>query len=219
MIAQTLKLMIEAYADRTLSENRLLGLARAGRLTPDTLAAYLFNVRYLIRHTPPYLERARVSAEARGWTNLATYYARKARDEHGHERWADADLARVRAKLGVLPPVCPAEAMVELVGYLRELIDAHPHRYLAYILFAEYFTVLAGPSWLAALERSCGVPASFLTSIGNHMELDKLHVAEGVAEIDALLPDPRELAALEETLRRSFEYFERFCVELGRDQH
>jgi hypothetical protein len=217
MIAQTLKAEIEAYASRTLQENRLLGLARAGRLAPETLVAYLFNVRFLIQHTPHYLERARLSAEARGWKRLAGYYALKAEAEHGHERWADADIASVRENLGVAPPAHPARAVVELVRYLREVIDAHPQRYLAYILFAEYFTVLLAPSWLGALEARCGVPASWLTSIGNHAELDKQHVTEGVAEIDALLPDPRDLAGLAETLQRSFEYFERFCVELGRD--
>src|SRR5688572_26600665 len=141
MIAQALKVEIEAYASRTLNENRLLGMARAGRLTPEILVAYLFNVRYLIQHTPRYLERARAASEARGWNTLASYYATKAEAEHGHERWAEDDMASVSANRAVLPPARPAQAVVELVGYLRDLIDVHPQRYLAYILFAEYFTV------------------------------------------------------------------------------
>jgi|SoiMethySBSTD1v2_1073268.scaffolds.fasta_scaffold00686_20 hypothetical protein len=216
MIAQALKLEIEAYANRTLSSNRLFGMARAGSVSHKALLAYLFNVRYLIQHTPPCLERARARSAARGWNALAAYYAGKAEDEYGHDRWADNDVASVRENLGLEPPTRPARAMVELVTFLGDLIDVHPQRYLAYILFAEYFTVLAGPAWLAALERNCGIPSEWLTSISKHAELDRLHVSEAGREIDVLLPDPLELPGLTETLRRSMDYFDRFCDELGR---
>ena len=55
-----------------------------------------------------------------------------------------------------------------------------------------------------------------MTSIGNHAELDKLHVTDSESELDALLPDPVELPGLTETLRCSMHYFELFCDELSR---
>jgi hypothetical protein len=215
MIAHSLKVEIETYADRTLRTNRLLRMAESGQVTPKTLAAYLFNVRYLIRHTPPYLARARVRAQARGWSALAEFYAGKGVDEHGHDAWAESDIANVQTAFSVELPDEPSRAIVELVAYLRDTIDEHPQRYLAYILFAEYFTVLAGPTWIHALQLKCGVPASWVSSIGNHAELDKVHVDEALSEIDALVRDPRELPGLTETLRRSIDCFERFCDELS----
>ena len=41
---------------------------------------------------------------------------------------------------------------------------------MAYILFAEYFTVLLGPEWLAAIESGSGVPRSAVSVVAPHVE-------------------------------------------------
>jgi hypothetical protein len=219
MIAQSLKTDIEAYADRVLESNRLLQLARDGKVSSDMVTGYLFNIRYLIGHTVPCLELARDEAEARGWESLAGYYGRKLAEEHGHESWAENDFAAVRTTYPGPAPDGPSRAIAELVAYLRQAISADPRRYLAYVLFAEYFTVLAGPVWLRALEEKCGVPATMMTSVGHHIELDKAHVAAGLSDINSLVSDPEDFPRLSETLRRAIDYFERFCNEIVGNQN
>ena len=171
-------------AARLLRSSRLFRLAEEGAVKPETVSAYLFNIRYLIRHTPTYLELARRESEARGQLDLAGYYAVKAAEEHGHDVWADNDLASVTRSHQVVPPCDPSPAIAELVHYLRYVITADPQRYLGYILLAEYFTVLVGPAWLNALDESCGISPSSLTAIGHHVELDREHVSEGLSQID-----------------------------------
>jgi hypothetical protein len=214
MISRNLKIEIEHYATRLLRSSRLFRLAQEGAISPATVSAYLFNIRYLIRHTPAYLELARSESEARGWEELAGYYATKAAEERGHDVWAENDLASVTRVHDVMLPSQPSRAMAGLVDYLRKVITMEPQRYVAYILFAEYFTVLAGPAWIKALDERCGIPASSLTAIGHHVELDRRHVTDGLAQIDELIA-PRELPGLTETLLSSMDYFERFCDEIS----
>src|SRR5688572_17634021 len=113
MIAHSLKIEIEDYATRLLRSSRLFQLAKQGAITPRTVTAYLFNIRYLIRHTPVYLELARRESEARGWPALARYFAGKAAEEHGHDTWAENDLASVTRVHDVMLPSQPSPAMTD----------------------------------------------------------------------------------------------------------
>jgi pyrroloquinoline quinone (PQQ) biosynthesis protein C len=214
MIAESLKNDIEAYAEQ-MRQSPLLQLAREGKIYPATVAAYVSTILHLIQHTPIYLERAHARAKRLDQHELAAYFAHKLSEEIGHDRWAEQDLAKVSGTFHITAPKAPSPSVAALVDYLRRAIDEEPARYLAYILFAEYFTVLVGPEWLAALEQGCGIPASSLSVVARHIELDQAHVAQGLAEIDALVPDPARLAPLRETLFQSMRYFSDFCNELA----
>jgi hypothetical protein len=211
MIAQRLKTDIEIYAEE-MRHSALFQSAQKGRVPPSTVVAYLTGLLHLIRQTPILLEQARARAMALGHPTLAAYFENKTREESGHDRWAENDVAALSDSSQIQPPL---SSIVELITYLRTAIDEEPARYLAYILFAEYFTVLIGPEWLAALENRCGVPTSSMTVVAHHIELDKAHVATGLLEIDALVPDLRLSPRLRETLHESMAYFSRFCNELA----
>jgi hypothetical protein len=214
VIADALRTDIERFARRIEDENALFVGAAEGRITPSILASHLVNVRHLIRHTPVHLERARDRAVEAGEGALAEHFAEKLAEEQGHDRWADADLTRLRSRFGGEEPTGgPTPSLLGLLHHIEETIDRDPALYLAYILFAEYHVVLMGPRWLRLLEERCGIPASMLSVIGNHAELDQEHTAEGFEAIDALVPDPRMLAPMRETLRRSMELFQKFCAE------
>ena len=214
MIAQTLKTDIEAYGHRML-QSALMRRARDGELPGAAVATYLSSILYLIRHTPVYLELARERAAALGEHDLARYFASKMREEAGHDQWAQNDVASVERSFDVAAPSAPLPSIAALVAYLRRTIEDDPERYLAYILFAEHFTVLTGPQWLAAMESRCGVPASSMTVVAHHVELDRRHVAEGLAEIDELVRDPARLVPLRDTLHASMRFFTGFCDELA----
>ena len=214
MIGQTLKTEIEDYAASLLRSSRLYHLAQRGAVTPRMVGTYLFNLRFLFQHTVIHLRLARKESEARGLPGLAAYYATKAAEEEGHDAWAEDDLTSVTQSHDIMLPSKPSAAMSDLVKYLHEVISTEPQRYVAHTLLAEYFTVLAGPAWLKALEENCGFPSSSLTAISRHVELDQLHVSEAFAQIDELIA-PRDLPGLTETLAKSMRYFERFFDEVS----
>jgi hypothetical protein len=168
----------------------------------------------LVEHTAPNLALARECATKQGNDALAAHFAHKMTEEDGHERWADNDLSNLRRKFLVPASSPTSPAIDELLAYLRGAIRQEPVTYLAYILFAEYLTVLVGPELLLSLERHCGIPRSSMTVVGRHVELDKGHVAEGLHEIDDLANEERYSLPMQATLGRSMTYFERFCEEI-----
>jgi pyrroloquinoline quinone (PQQ) biosynthesis protein C len=214
VIANALRIDIERYAVDVRSKNPLFTKAADGTLTPSQVASYLENLRYLIAHTPPHLAAARDRARALGHDELAAHYHRRVQEEIGHEVWATEDLA-------VLAPMLPATrsgrilaSMQELVAYLGRRATEEPRLHLAYMLFAEYLTVIIGPDWLAALEAKCGVERRAMTVIAKHVDLDHEHVEHALDEIDDLVPDPRMLGPMREMLRESIARFEGFCAEV-----
>lgn len=213
MIVRALQTEIEACAVR-LHAHPLLLSAQRGEVPPEAVARYLSSVLFLVQHTPIHLELARATAEAEGALELARYFGHKAVEEQGHDAWAEADLQQLGARFGELalsPQPCPA--IRALVAELSRGIREEPAAYLAYILFAEYITVLMGPIWVGALQKHCGVPQEALTVVSRHAELDREHVADCLAELEGLLvdADPARVRAL---LSLSIHHFEAFCDEL-----
>jgi hypothetical protein len=215
MISTTLKRDIEAYADELRASSPLLAKAKAGELPPSSVATYFASIHYLLTQTPIHLELARARALELGAVDLARFYEEKREEELGHDAWAASDLEHLRATFGEsVQGSTPAEAMLTLVAHTRETIAADPFSYLAYILFAEYFTVVLGPEWLSALQANCGVPAEAMTSVAKHIELDQEHVLDGCREIEALAGDDAHHSSLRSMLRATMNRFSSFCAEL-----
>lgn len=212
-IGYLLQAEIERCAER-LSEHSLMRRARAGRVSPTTVALYLSSIHYLVQHTPLHLARALRVTQSRGQLVLARYFEHKLSEEAGHDQWAESDLSHLqdRFALSSRGSVCPS--MRRLVEFVQTRIDERPASYVVYILFAEYLTVLVGPAWAGALERHCGVPADALTVVTRHALLDRDHVASAVAELDQLLAGVEE-APLFDMLAQSIHHFEAFCDELA----
>jgi hypothetical protein len=214
MIADALRVEIEAYAARARQSSPLFTRARDGSLTPTHLTRYLANVHQLILYTPVCLLRAEERARALGREDLANHFREKRGEEVGHERWAEADLTRLSPRLAAPVPRDVAPALKELIQSVLRWIDEDPTLYLAYILFAEHTTVLLGPDWLRLLEENCGVPRAAMTVVGNHVELDVDHVEAGLGSIDELVPDPTVLPRLRAVLLGSMTLFEQFCAQI-----
>jgi hypothetical protein len=146
---------------------------------------------------------------------LADYFAQKSREESGHDRWADEDLAKLRRLFALGAAAEVPQAIQELVAFLTDLVNRDPRAYLGYVFFAEYFTVLLGPIWIAALER-CGVPAQAMSVVANHVELDVGHVESGSTEMDILTDEgcmPELRAVLSETMRLYDGFLEALTIE------
>jgi pyrroloquinoline quinone (PQQ) biosynthesis protein C len=204
---------IESFVDEFRGTNELLQSTKAGRVTPHILGTYLRSLYFLIQQTAIHLSRAADRARSLGLIDLANHFAAKSRDEAGHEHWAEADMKRLSEAFGIVVPVEPTPEMRSIVDANEQIVMNDPEAYLAYILFAEYVTVVLGPEWLDALAKNCGISPSFVTVIEEHVELDKHHVLEGCHEIDTLV-DPGRADAMRQALRGMTNRFASFCDAL-----
>ena len=214
MIADALHAEVERYAARMTTDNAVFVAAARGVFTPELAAQYIFNVRHLIRHSPDHLTRARNRASQLGDQHLAHHYACKLAEEQGHDRWADEDLDRMRARFLIADGLKVVPALLGLLRFIETTIDRDPKLYLAYILFAEQLVALRGSEWLALIESRCGIPSDMMSVIGKHAELDQGHAAEGLEAIDQLVTDPALLGPMRRTIVTSITLFDRFCSEI-----
>ncbi len=151
-LATQLKLAIEVWTSELHSRTELGTLSREGKLSARSVALYLESLRYLFRNSQRNLEVAAAKARDLGDQALSQYFARKAAEEKGHELWAIDDLARFPES--VVSGLRPSPAILGLVELQRTLIEEHPVCFVAYALWAEYFTVLVGDEWLDGLAAS-----------------------------------------------------------------
>jgi hypothetical protein len=219
MIANALRAEIDSYAAQMRRSNPMFSKAEDGTFTPAHLTTYLSNIYELVKHTPIFLVRARDRACEFGDDRLAAHYDAKRGEEQGHDAWAERDIASIAPVSSTTLSPRTAPSMKNLLEYLRETIDRDPTLYLAYILFAEYLTVLLGDEWLGLLEANCGIPRSSVSVVGNHVDLDKEHVEHALDEIDDLVGDPRKLSAMRGVLHESFALFDRFCAEVTQERN
>lgn len=213
MIADALALEVHAHARRTLADNPVLRKARVGKVAPDVVARYLASLAFLLRETQDHFRRARDRARACGDLSLARHYDRKIVEERGHDRWAAADL-RFLVGLEAAEHFVPVAAIEALAKANAALVEHDPADYLAYVLWAEQFTVLVGGVFIQELVVRCGVDPSALTCLSRHVELDADHADEGLEAIDRLVEDPARLEPMRQVILRTAALFDRACEQM-----
>lgn len=210
-LAAEIRTWIEDWSDE-LTRSPLFRLTKAGKLTPRALAVYLESLRYLFKGSRESLMLAGERSSRLGYEAFALYFAHKVAEESGHDTWAIDDLARLPRNTA--EGVEPASTIVALVALQRRLIAQHPMCFVAYAQWAEYFTVLVGDAWLEALEAS-GYARSGISAIAKHVEADRLHAANGFAEIDRLWEGQPDRATVLGALERAGCAFLSFCDEIA----
>jgi hypothetical protein len=212
-IAQSLAREIEEYADRLRRSHPLFELADRGGFPPAAVATYLANVRFTVNCTTRHLECAERRSRELAQEQLTPIFHKKLEEEQGHERWADEDLALLKALFDAAPVVAISPSLIDLMHELDRIIQVQPSCYLSYALFAEYLTVLLGPAWVATLERECGIPSEALSVITKHIALDRHHVEEEIHELDLLLAFENVVPHLD-TIHRAMRAFEAYFHDL-----
>ena len=210
-VADRMKQAIERYAIELGERTPLADIARRGELTPRAMALYLESLRYLFLHTQRHLTVAAVRCSELGRDKLEAYFKRKAREEVGHDRWAINDLARLPSD--EIEGIRPAAAVVAMVDLQARFIREEPLCFVAYLQWAEYFSVHVGDAWLDALAMS-GYSRAQVTAIHNHLETDRLHAAAGFREIDTLSENLVDDSLLMAAVEESGHAFERLCNEI-----
>ncbi len=219
MFSEMMKSEIERHSEQMLKAHPVVAAARAGELTREAVGRYLSSLHLTVSHTPKHLLRADAEARARGHDALGKFLISKCAEEIGHEKWAEDDM-RLLGKGDFAASYSPLPAAHRLVRYLGELAERDPRLYLVYSLAAEYFTVLAGPTWIRVLTEGCQIPVDALTVVSKHVIADQKHAAEGIEAIDEFITDPSLGPAMKETLSQTFSlYGDLFdeVVAVGRD--
>lgn len=212
LLADALKQQIETWAADLVQNSRLGELTRSGKLPAAGLAMYLVSLRYHLVHSQANLARAAERSRTLGLSEIAQYFDQKAREERGHERWADNDLRQLPES--ALGDGLLATHMIELVALQSTLIDRHPICFVAYVLWAEYGTVLIGDVWLAALERS-GFARTQVTAVDNHLDNDRLHAAHALRELDRLWNGNPDATTVHTGVTTASRLFTGFCDEIA----
>ncbi len=176
-----------------------------GRATPEMVTRFLVNVHYLIQHTPIHLDLAIRESEKRKLSKLKAFFENKKREEVGHDKWAEDDLAVVNKKRQLKTQDATVDpTMKHLISHIELIIATDPYLYLSYIFFAEYLCVICGPETTEALETKCGFPPKSMTVVENHAELDKDHVHEWEAIMKDIVDEkvyrPLFFANIEKTI-------------------
>jgi hypothetical protein len=205
-----LRSLIVPWAEALL-QSPLAVLARCGRLPPRALGFYLVSLRYLFASSQHTLRLAAERSAQLGDDKLTEFFRRKTREEVGHDHWATDDLTHLPAS--TIQRLEPARSVEHLVELQKSAIAEHPLCFVAYILWAEYFSVLVGDSWLDALETS-GYARTRVTAISKHLELDRHHAARVLQELDELDDGTLGAQALAATVERACALFEAFCDEI-----
>jgi hypothetical protein len=210
-LSSAIKVLVERCAD-DLRDNSALGqIAKQGKLSARSVAVYLESLRYLFWHSERNLQLAAERARQCRDQTLNEYFASKAREERGHDGWAQNDLERlpdtVKSRLE------PADAIIELVALQRRLIEQHPVCFVVYAFWAEYFTALIGDDWLSWLQAS-GFERAQISAIAKHLDADRGHAERGLEAIDELWHGTPDAATMLSIVNEAGAIFSTFCDEV-----
>jgi len=215
-VYQILTQHIQTYFLSLKKNNHFYQSIFNGTLTVIELTKFLQNVSFLTAYTPQHLKLAQSTAAAQGNHALARYFEVKRGEEVGHDQWGADDVKALQKRflvsadqLGILPE------MRAFIASNEDLIRRDPFQYFIYVLYAEYFTVLAGPACLAAIEKNSQIPQSMMSIIGKHAELDQHHVAEWAEEATALGLTMEQSADYRRVLDGIMDRYAIFCEALS----
>lgn len=206
------KTSIDAWSERLMRESKLARVAGEGALGPRALALYLESLRYVFLNSQQNLATAAARSRALQFEDLAAHFDEKVVEERGHEAWAQRDLTRLPKQ--ATERLQPAQGSRRLVALQQELIAEHPICFLAYAVWAEYFTAMLGPAWLSMLAQS-GYEREDVTAVANHVEADSEHAELGLAALDRLWRGEPDAAIVIAAITRAQRAFETFCDEIG----
>ena len=206
---------IETFWNESKSNHSFFKGIIGERMDPSILSTFVSNTEYIVGLTPVHLDIARKEANESGDQALADYFALKIAEESGHDKWAQEDIKKLELKGASQANLQHLESMKEIARYNEALIKKDPYQYLVYILFTEYFTVIAADECFSGLGTHSNISKDDLTVISKHAELDKEHVGE-FRETFSSLPQNRMPSeeSLRKTLHDIFKLYQSFWTEL-----
>ncbi len=210
--SQQLVQEMSTYCQDLLDTVPIFQGAKEGLITQKELGWYLFNLKFLLSNTDDCIRKAMFRSQELGLKDLAAFYLEKLDEEEGHEEWAKDDLRSNEINCDQFSE--PSPHLIESMAFLRKSIQENPASYLGYVLLTEFVTVFVGSVWLKNLEKFCGIKNSSMSSVANHVELDKHHVMDDFAIIDKTCIEQKNEKAIQAVVHGAMRFFERFVREI-----
>lgn len=165
------------------NENKFYTSIFDGSIKKETVTSFLLNTSSLTVQTPKHLKLAFNESRKMGLTSLSAFYRLKFSEEVGHEKWGEDDVKSITGQqINILSNLNINPELQTIIDANSAMIKKHPYSYFIYILFAEYYTVIAGPECMNAIQIANGVSRDQMSIIGKHAELDQHHVQNWAIE-------------------------------------
>lgn len=148
----------------------------AGHVTRTRYAAFLREAFHHVRHTVPLLRAcgARLP-ETRG--ELRAAVAHYIEEEQGHDQWILQDIAACGEDAVAAKTSRPSPATQALVDYAYDYVrHRNPVGLFGMVHVLEGTSSALATRAAQVIERSLGLPATALTYLTSHGELDRAHV-------------------------------------------
>ncbi len=183
-LGEELKIIIERYAQNIKEHSTLIEKAKQGTLRREQVGLYLFNLYFILSHSPVHTYNAMKVAQKKGWSDLANFLQELIEFEKGHEDWAVDDLENFGLDEMLIEKFSIVPAAKELAGYLHEVSQRRPHSYVAYHFYSAYMALLIGPEFLNLLQLNCGISMSEISIMTKYQLLDDEYNFNDFAKVE-----------------------------------
>lgn len=174
----------------------------SGDFTVVHYKEYLRQVYYYTRENPQLL--ALMTLYLRGDDRKAiAALLRHASEESDHDQWALNDLASLDEDVSRIPYENPLPETLALTAFAHYQITCrNPVAHLGYVYFLEFLPTTSGTNYLDMLQR-LGVPASAMSFLSAHMEVDVAHNRLMEQHVERLVRTDADLDAVAYSMRVS----------------
>jgi hypothetical protein len=212
---------VEEFYRHLKNDNHFFRSVFNGRVGAEHLYFLTKSINHAIENNYRHFAIGLEESTKRNLPKLAEFYKHKHKEEFGHDQWAKSDMENLLSRI---PPSSPYLTMdlgiSRLVAYNDKIIRQDPHRYLVYMVFAEYLTVIGGSEIWGPLQKLKFGEKDF-SVITKHVELDKHHVKEWGEVIEDLVDTkvyaPIFMEDLKNICQLYFEFTDEICRELYTD--
>lgn len=178
---------MQTRSDRFWNSHTFFCRLRAGQVSQNQIASYLFKLGELVKQTPAHLAVAIRTCQGTDQNELGAHLEQKLREETGHEQWALNDIKSLQFQATLDQNGPRSTAVRAFVEWIFEQAASNMLIYNSYIYSVESITVYLGPRVLALMEAKAGVNRDQASVIAHHVELDVQHTAEMIPWMERLM--------------------------------
>jgi len=165
--------------------------ALAGDVTRELYVAFLTEAYHHVRHTVPLLMAVGApTADRPAWLRDALLHYLE--EEAGHDEWILNDIARAGGDRAAAAASQPSVATEAMVAYAYDTVmRRNPLGFFGMVHVLEGTSAALALHAADGIQRALGLPASALTYLRSHGELDQQHVNDLGAILERLADEDR----------------------------
>jgi pyrroloquinoline quinone (PQQ) biosynthesis protein C len=154
----------------------IIGRTLAGAITRDEYIAFLTQAFHHVRHTVSLMMAVGVRLPDRlSW--LRTEIVHYAEEEEGHDQWILNDITAAGGNAEAARNSTPSHATDAMVGYAYDTVmRRNPVGFFGMVFVLEGTSVSLALNAADQIQRALALPASALTYLRSHGQLDQEHI-------------------------------------------